>query len=227
MTGIVTLHLEVHAEGRHAPKPVRAWVQSILGGRSWIGFASIRLVDHDYVRCRLAALAAADPAFTRFGAHRHRYRLGPALSQEDVAAFERLQGVTLPESYRRFLTEVGDGGAGPFYGLFRLDGSDMRDLDREERETAGFLATPFPHIEAWNPHRQPSDAWMDDEEYFHPRWVSGSLIIAEFGCGAFFRLVVTGPVRGRAWFDDRASDGGLTPGHDFGDWYLRWLDDPH
>jgi ABC-type Na+ transport system ATPase subunit NatA len=36
-------------------------------------------------------------------------------------------------------------------------------------------------------------------------------VLPEFGRGAYFRLVVTGPARGQVWFDDLASDQGITP----------------
>jgi hypothetical protein len=52
---------------------------------------------------------------------------------------------------------------------------------------------------------------------------TSSLVIAEFGCGAFHRLIITGSTRGQVWFDDRAADGGLTPEADFPDWYHDWL----
>ncbi|WP_049580576.1 SMI1/KNR4 family protein [Streptomyces sp. SBT349] len=170
------------------------------------------------VRARVAELAADDPSFGRFGAARHRYRLGEPLAEAEVVAFEERQGVRLPESYRSFLTEVGDGGAGPYYGLFRLDGSDMESRDREERATSGFLTAPFPHTERWNP----TD--LSEDDYFHDRYVQGSLLIAEFGCGAFHRLVVTGPERGRVWFDDRGCDNGMSSQGAFEEWYLAWLD---
>lgn len=45
------------------------------------------------------------------------------------------------------------------------------------------------------------------------------MIIDEYGCAAFHRLIVTGEARGQVWFDDRASDGALTPGPTFAAWY--------
>ncbi|HEY3608838.1 MAG TPA: SMI1/KNR4 family protein [Pseudonocardiaceae bacterium] len=185
--------------------------------------------DAEQVRGRLTAMAAADPEHAAFGAEVHRYLLGPALSVSQVAAFEEPQGVTLPAAYREFVLAVGDGGAGPYYGLFRLDGSDMRPDDRAERMRPSFLATPFPHVEAWNPNASGPDSaeWMNDDEYFDPKWDAGSLIIVHFGCGAFFRLVVTGSARGQVWFDDRESDGGLMPAaRDFFEWYQAWLAAP-
>lgn len=188
--------------------------------------------DAKDIHARLSAARDADPGFQQFGARRHRHRLGPVLGEADVAAFEAWHRVTLPGAYRTFLLEVGNGGAGPHYGLFSLDGDGLRADDLEERSLAGHLATPFPHTHAWNPdyyvhadeRPRPVDAITEDD-YFDVRQTSGSLIIAEFGCGAFHRLVITGPARGEVWFDDRPSDGGLTPETDFRTWYETWLHD--
>lgn len=60
----------------------------------------------------------ADKDCKQFGAERHRYRWNPPALPADVEAFEREAGVELPEEYRDFLLCAGDGGAGPFYGLF-------------------------------------------------------------------------------------------------------------
>ena len=180
--------------------------------------------DADQIRATLAAIAAADPECTAFGASRHGHRLGPPLAETDVTAFEQQHQITLPASYRGFVLRVGDGGAGPYYGLYRLDRSGTLSLEWDERPVPRQLATPFPHTTLWNPNAAGSESWMTDDEYFDAKWSTGSLIIAEFGCGAFFRLVVSGAARGQVWFDDRAADGGLTPGPDFRDWYLSWLE---
>jgi len=73
---------------------------------------------------RLDFLRRTDPGFTRFGSAGHRYLLNQPLTESAVTAFEVRCGVSLPKDYRTFLLEVGDGGAGPFYGVFRLDRSD-------------------------------------------------------------------------------------------------------
>ncbi len=189
-----------------------------------------RMWDAQDVHARLAAVRAADPDLRRFGAGRHRHLPGPTLTEAEVAAFETRHRVTLPDAYRSFVLEVGNGGAGPYYGLFPLDGDGLAGPWREERFRPGHLATPFPHTRAWNPdHHVPAPGRpgpansMTEDEYFDDRWTTGSLVIAEFGCGAFHRLVVTGPARGEVWFDDRGSDGGLTPEADFRTWYDTWL----
>ncbi|GAA1245937.1 hypothetical protein GCM10009665_40990 [Kitasatospora nipponensis] len=173
--------------------------------------------DGASVRARVAAMAAQDPGLERFGAASHGYRLPAPLTEREVHSFERAYGVTLPVSYRGFLTEVADGGAGPCHGLFRLTelpAEDEAAFDlREEGRTPGFLATPFPYVQG---HPGPGRAGHADYS------VRGTLVLAEAGCGEFHRLVVTGRSAGQVWSDDPGW-GGLTPGPDFRQWYTEWL----
>lgn len=52
-------------------------------------------------------------SFREFGADTHHYQLNAALARANVAAFERAHSVDLPDDYVAFLTELGNGGAGP------------------------------------------------------------------------------------------------------------------
>ncbi|MBW3596433.1 MAG: SMI1/KNR4 family protein [Planctomycetes bacterium] len=42
------------------------------------------------------------------------------LTESQAAAFEKKYAITMPEDYRQFLTQIGNGGAGPYYGMFKL-----------------------------------------------------------------------------------------------------------
>jgi hypothetical protein len=55
-----------------------------------------------------------------FGCEAHRFELAPPVALAEVLAFERARKRTLPDSYRRFVLEVGASGAGPFHGLLPL-----------------------------------------------------------------------------------------------------------
>ncbi|MBO4209578.1 SMI1/KNR4 family protein [Micromonospora echinofusca] len=79
------------------------------------------------VASKVAAAASLPGGPVMFGADVHRFRIGPALSEDAVAVFEKHHGVRLPPDYRGFITTVGHGGlgrfggAGPFYGLLQIE----------------------------------------------------------------------------------------------------------
>ncbi len=56
-----------------------------------------------------------------YGARQHRYEFAPVLPLTEVRDFEKRHRITLPSGYVEFLTQVGNGGAGPDFGIFSLD----------------------------------------------------------------------------------------------------------
>src|SRR5262245_3442429 len=104
------------------------------------------------VKTMLAHLADADREHAVFGSSSHRYILHPPLTEAKVAAFERAHAIRLPEDYRAFVTRLGNGGAGPFYGVFRLGEMDGGIKQRRWKTGAivGRPGHPFPHVEPWN-----------------------------------------------------------------------------
>ena len=59
----------------------------------------------------------ADPELKVFGASSHKYQFAPPIDMKDVLAFEQKHDIKLPENYVRILTELGNGGPGPYYGF--------------------------------------------------------------------------------------------------------------
>lgn len=55
-----------------------------------------------------------------FGSSKHRYCLNPVLSDEIVSKYEEKNHIKLPSEYKFFITQVGNGGAGPDYGIYPL-----------------------------------------------------------------------------------------------------------
>jgi hypothetical protein len=88
-----------------------------------------------------------------FGSDGHGFQMNPVLSESEAAAFERDHKIVLPSDYRQFVTEVGNGGAGPFYGVFPLGFMDENFDQRPWQENDGFvgaLSEPFQFQQEWN-----------------------------------------------------------------------------
>ena len=141
------------------------------------------------VEKKLLAARKHDRGCRNFGAGKHGYRLGPPLSVSRIAAFEVESGVALPEDFRRFVTEVGNGGAGPAYGW--PDFHPELTLYREP------------------PWRLPFEAPREDDDDDDDYELTGYIEMSEHGCGIFDFLVVSGAERGNVWFSD--DGGGLYP----------------
>jgi hypothetical protein len=204
-------------------------------------------IDHKKILESLRKLQASSEGTRVFGANAHGYEVHEPLTEHEVEMFERKHRVTLPEDYRSFLIHVGNGGAGPAYGIFRLGEMDD-DFDytqwEENDDFVGVLSEPFPHTKAWNDLKGEPDYDLQDEDeldrqleafekkYYDTKHVNGAIPICHIGCALRRWLVITGPERGRIWCDDRADKQGLYPLQlsnanrvTFLDWYLDWLQD--
>jgi hypothetical protein len=206
------------------------------------------------IRDGLRQLRASTAHLKVFGSQAHGFRTYPALSEEVVREFEARHHITLPLEYREFLIHVGNGGAGPAYGLFKLGEMDDGFEHKAWKERDGFigmLSLPFPHTGPWNDvsdepvydeSREEDLGWeeeyerlMDDWEdrvYWNTANVNGAIPICHLGCAQRQWLVVTGPEAGNVWDDYRADHGGLKPVQQAGrqrvtflQWYRSWLDD--
>jgi hypothetical protein len=114
-----------------------------------------------------------------FGANGHDYELRPPLPAPVIQAFEMQHSVMMPEDYRYFLTEVGNGGAGPYYGVFPFGQQDGWDYCTwEAGGLVGDVSLPFPHVRAWN---LPKSSWekepdpppglsLDEEDMLWEAW---------------------------------------------------------
>ena len=166
---------------------------------------------------KLKKLKAKDKELTLFGSEEHKYAFNKPLSKEEINAFESKHHIHLPEGYRHFLLDIGNGGAGPYYGLEPLS------------EPQSDLSKKFPHKSTWNEYDE-----VNEEEYFSSKWIDGFLKISNFGCGVSLGLVVNGDEYGTIWVDDRANGNGIYPDPYFEqkenerttflDWYEMWLE---
>ncbi len=157
----------------------------------------------------LHQLQEADNTLRVFGADEHEYKLGPTLTESELQEFEQRHQITLPVDYRLFLIHVGNGGAGPSYGLYNLD------KDRTERAA---ISKPF----NWT-----SESIIESEEDWQ-YWSQGRGIIGlcHHGCSNFSYLVVNGPTFGKVWDEYETTKLHLSPtGLTFYEWYRNWIED--
>jgi hypothetical protein len=193
---------------------------------------------------KLRRLREADTGFGVHGASRHQYRLEPVWTEAAVKAWEEEYGVELPADYRLFLQRVGDGPAGPGYGLCSL----ARFTD------GGGIRRPFPFPKPFHGMRAEGDDTLDNRAKNEALTAAcavwrqipvgqGALSLVDYGCGITGKLVLNGPFRGHIWIVDPNEPGcfpflhaeGLhmpdgdcdwesTRALTFAEWYEHWLD---
>ncbi|MBD5112878.1 MAG: SMI1/KNR4 family protein [Ruminococcaceae bacterium] len=145
----------------------------------------------------LAALARErNPNPQEFGAIKHKYLFDPPIGIDKVREFETASGLTLPEAYIQYLTQIGNGGAGPDYGLFPLEKIkaiydpneeiflDKKDIDEEWAEICRAYDESLEN---------------DDSEYLkiEQRAFNGSVIIGTPGCTMYTILMCKGENYGK------------------------------
>ena len=141
-----------------------------------------------------------------FGADSHQYKLGPTLAEAKLQSFARKNQIKLPEDYRLFLKEIGNGGAGPFYGLEPLEkAAQYRDLSK-----------PFPFTKATDSYSDEELEQRGDKDEY-----PGVLEFCHQGCAIYCYLVLNGSAYGTIW----AGRENLYPmKFSFGRWYRRWVE---
>jgi hypothetical protein len=161
-----------------------------------------------------------DTAFEVFGSESHCYQLNPPLPPQEVDALERRHRISLPDEYRAFITRIGNGGAGPDYGLFSLAAG--------LRESASELNRPFPF--STQTAQEVIAARRRGERYaavVPAQMPGGALAICHSGCAIFYYIVLAGEQRGTVWngredwFPCSSRQGRQWT---FLDWYEDWLD---
>ena len=203
------------------------------------------MTEHlERIKSKIEKLKTLDRSFILFGSHKHKYQLNPTLSVDQIRQFELIHHVTLPNDYADFLTTLGNGGVGPFYGLEPLENALYADLDYKPTDYLLDPSKPFPHILGWNSEFESTVEEEDDEEeysnqltefeelYFDNQHKTGSIAICNCGCAISIILVVNGHEYGNVWTDDRASYTGIYPSRELGNkdkiaflnWYELWLD---
>lgn len=204
---------------------------------------------------KLKELSQKDKGLNVFGSASHEYALNDPISEERLEQLEDKYSCNFPLDYRSFLTVVGNGGAGPFYGVFPIE---MQDDNYDmcgwgKGCLVGDLSKPFSYDNEWN---LPSEYWENEpnlngdeteeeedklweawdkqieRDYWAPNIMNGAIPICHQGCAIRTWLVVSGSMKGTVWDDYRCDREGIAPlknkdgsNMSFTDWYLNWLNE--
>ena len=185
----------------------------------------------------LDRLRKIDSAYNAFGSGTHKYAFGPRLSESDILVFETQNSCRLPEPYKTFLTEFGNGGCGPSYGVFPVGmmdsgfkiqpwpdyikpGAAFRFTEAYNNEEIlyvdALLREDFPTEDAYE---EAQEIWWDEigeanlDKYYIEHALDGAIPICHHGCALRSWLVVDekSPEFGNIWDDLVGEEGGVAP----------------
>ena len=183
-----------------------------MGGITFGGKMMPETFPLEELRSLLKKANDTDADLKQFGADHHKYQWNPPAPLKEIGEFERETGISLPDGYRNFLLQAGNGGAGPFYGLFSL---------AQVKGWLGWQVEPgeVPYLA---PGTKPGSLqYLNDNGY---NWRRGCIPIGSQGDTYFTCLLVTGSDRGRVVYIEYECSWIFFPREpDFLSWYTRWL----
>ncbi len=182
-----------------------------------------------------------DSKYERFGAATHQYKLNQPIKKSFVHEVEERYGFLLPDDYVRFITEVGDGGAGPDYGIkpfshFYLKAqSPGREKFREAYRQS--LALPFTprqmlvnEVEKYAIARREIYEQNPEQYFIYEKEdenalcdTDGFLVLGTHGCQWDFGLIITGEKKGQVFDTDNEGAYGFVS-NSFFEFYQNWLE---
>ena len=187
----------------------------------------------------LAQARRMDPQLEINGAARHRYRLSPPVDLAFVRAVEEEYHFQFPEDYVQFITEVGDGGAGPGYGLcsfgfYRTEAKSSRDAKMRDSYLCGLsrepLLLPLEPDDLEEFCISEKEFKQNPEKYFAAGSYNldndtphGFFHLGTYGCAKDYGLITAGERRGQVFSCNIESVFELEAGS-FQAFYQDWLD---
>ena len=192
---------------------------------------TIKTLNKETVHNLLQAAKNADKDLKVFGASSHKYQLNPVTTLDKVQEFEKKYGLKLPEAYVKFLTEIGNGGAGPDYGLYSLEKVEAYNsewLNQNDSKQAFIDENMTP--EMWKKVMDECEDEDDDDKYDEilSQIYTGILIIGTQGCTFDTMLMCKGSEYGKIVYIDWNLEGDYPPyltGMTFEEWYMCFFEE--
>jgi Zn-finger nucleic acid-binding protein len=167
--------------------------------------------------------------------NRYQFRFNPPLSSRKIDAWETKYNTCLPEEYRSFLEQIGNGG-GNVHGMEMLRLEDWASCLLFEDEELALIAPSQPCLllEEYQGSNEVWEQWLVEvagEDWYEKleqelwSYEFGIISISRDQCGPFGFLVLNGSLKGRiGWFLADWGPPTFESSATFLDWYELWLD---
>ena len=166
--------------------------------------------------------------------NRHQFIFNPPLSSRKIDAWETKYNTSLPEEYRSFLEQIGNGG-GSIDGMEMLRLEDWASCLCFDDEDKALIAPSQPCLllekyqsdEAWEQWlvKVAGEDWDEKLEQGLWSYEFGIITVCRDECGPFEFLVLNGSLKGRVgWFLADWGPPTFESSATFLDWYELWLD---
>lgn len=199
------------------------------------------MFNKDIINGILEQAIRIDSKYEIYTASTHKYKLNPPVSKEFVRKVEEKYHFTLPEDYVQFITEIGDGGAGPGHGMYQfgniLAKGQTLAIEKLYEEYRHGLAEEF-IPQSWVLGKDEEENFeeyydfISKEEYKKNPGIyfvcennNGFLHLGSYGGLREFGLVTSGKRYGQIFDTDREGFYYSFTAYSFSEFYQSWLDD--
>lgn len=177
-----------------------------------------------YIYELLEKAKKVDSEYKIFGSKKHKYQLNPPVSLDAVLTLEADFNIKLPDDYVFFLTEIGNGGAGPYYGLYSLEELRQRQYCRKQDNKLNPVIDSSLSKKMWNElMKQMDDADDDVYDEIEQHINTGVFIIGTQGCTYDNLLMCRGSENGKIVYIDWNLESEYPPfltKMSFWEWYI-------
>ena len=190
------------------------------------------------IKSKLVQAKITDKTFKVFGSNTHKYILNKPVRNDEVTSFEKKYAIQLPECYKSFILNIGNGGAsfsnsgaGPFFGIYSFgDHLDNLIYDSPEKYLSNkCILKPNLTDDDWSEITKKLDDDTTSSEDFDielGKIYSGVLPLGSQGCTYIHGLVLNSDYKGRVVnVDINFNKPSFAFEDNFLDWYERWLDE--
>jgi SMI1 / KNR4 family (SUKH-1) len=143
-------------------------------------------------------------------------------SLDEVVAWESLHQISLPDAYRRFITEVANGVSEPVHLYPLEDWWAHLEVPEDPELHRSWPSRPFLPYEDlrgkkdWRELLSQANSLKEDDDWLA---LAGTIALSDEGCGSLAVLIMTGELRGRICHFDFMQAPVFSPQDNFLDWY--------